>query len=122
MKYLLIAVLIFVVGCSNLEEKVFDQYVSEKTGYKYDVKIKYINNKLNYVFNVDGGNCKTKFDGFIIEFADKDNYEIQRVRISKSNLTKKTRFCEYQYKDAFSMKANSYRKIKKVNFYIGTND
>tara|TARA_B100000989_G_scaffold245286_1_gene192380 strand:- start:424 stop:798 length:375 start_codon:yes stop_codon:yes gene_type:complete len=116
-KYLLIAVFIFVVGCSGLEEKVFT-YKSDKSGIKYDIKIKFINGSLNYVFDADLGEFCTKRteDGYIVEFADKDNYKLVSKNIYKQVMFEQSR-CNFQDKGIVFMVEDTYKKISKVNFY-----
>ena len=118
MKYLLIAVLLFVVGCSNLEEKVFT-HLSDKTGDKFDIKTKFINGDLSYVFDVDLGKfCMNKTeDGYLVEFADKDNYELVTKKIYKKGMVEKSP-CYLQEKGIVFMSEDTYKKISKVNFYI----
>jgi hypothetical protein len=117
MKYLLIAVLLFVVGCSNLEEKVFT-HLSNKTGIKFDIKTKFINGDLSYVFDVDLGKfCMNKTeDGYLVEFADKDNYELVTKKIYKKGMVEQSP-CYLQEKGIVFMSEDTYKKISKVNFY-----
>ncbi len=117
MKYLLVAVFIFVVGCSGLEEKVFT-YESDKSGIKYDIKIKFINGSLNYVFDADLGEFCTKRteDGYIVEFTDKDNYKLKQKDIYKQAMFKQSG-CLLQDKGIVFMNEDTYKKISNVNFY-----
>tara|TARA_B100000123_G_scaffold92628_1_gene67290 strand:- start:184 stop:555 length:372 start_codon:yes stop_codon:yes gene_type:complete len=120
MKYLLIAVFIFVAGCSGLEEKVFKH--SGKSGIKYDVKIKFINGDLNYVFDLDLREfCTMRTeDGYLVEFTDKDNYKLITAKIYKQHMYELSR-CVFQYKDTVFMNEDTYKKISNVNFYIFNN-
>ena len=118
MKYLLIAVFIFVVGCSNLtEEKV---YVVDSTSLDsvFTIGTKHFDGTLRYKFKAEQKkNCNSFKDisHWSIFFNDKDGYKLDNEIVYRKDLRMRNEDdCTVSLQHFLFMNADRYRMIKEV--------
>ena len=119
MKYLLIAVLIFVVGCSDLSEEKVYSYDLDWVNQKATVSTKYIQGDLKFKFEIEQQNdCNWSkdMDNWIILFRDKDGFNIKERKIYEKNMVQSaSNKCFVRYQGSETMKSNTYKLITSIS-------
>ena len=120
MKYLLIAVFVFIVGCSNLtEEKVYTDRL-DWVVQNVEVSTKYMESSLRYKFIVEqtaACNHSENMNRWIIYFQDKDGFDIASTSVYRdSDITLiASDDCTVMAQGIVTMKPNTYKQITAIN-------
>ena len=123
MRYLLIAVFVFIVGCSNLtEEKIYTERL-DWVAQNVEVSTKYFEGALRYKFKAEqtaACNHSENIAQWIIYFRDKDGFDVTDVTIYSdiSIIVRASNNCIVTAQGIRTMKPNTYRQIVDINIAI----
>ena len=120
MRYLKIAVFVFIVGCSNLtEEKVYTERL-DWVVQNVEVSTKYIESSLRYKFTVEqtaACNHSENMNRWIIYFRDKDGFDVADTSVYRDrDITLiASDDCTVTAQGIVTMKPNTYKQITGIS-------
>ena len=112
MRYLLIAVFVFIVGCSNLTEEIVYKYELD------EVSTKYFDGALRYKYKVEQIAPCNKSENIYrwkIYFEDKDGFDLADTYVYRDLMTIDwNNDCILRGQGSITMKPNTYKQITTV--------
>ena len=123
MRYLLIAVFVFIVGCSNLTEEKVYKIRLDWVVQNVEVSTKYIGSSLRYKFKVEqtaACNQSENMNTWKIYFRDKDGFNVAKesVRRDRDISLSPSNDCIVTAQGIVTMEPNTYKQITDIS--VGT--